>query len=53
MRKAPGKKYGYIIIPVVVPAEAEAAEVAKSDKAAQEAAVAAKASDNLNRHHGS
>lgn len=25
MRKAPGKKYGYIIIPVVVPAEAEAA----------------------------
>lgn len=24
MRKAPGKKYGYIIIPVVVPAEAEA-----------------------------
>ncbi|MGY8989119.1 MAG: DEAD/DEAH box helicase family protein, partial [Flavobacteriales bacterium] len=25
MRKAPGKKYGYIIIPVIVPAEAEAA----------------------------
>jgi predicted helicase len=26
MRKAPGKKYGYIIIPVVVPAEVEAHE---------------------------